>query len=219
MSPGRSPPAWEPRGPKSSRWVSTSVSAVTTASGSTRSGRWTTTTRRRSAITCRSQPTRTCGMGRTRVETTSPGPPTDGTVETWSVPRSHPFFGDQFTTYVQSGPTEGNDHYHGYEFTLNKQFSDGWSFMVSLGTNLRKIRANDPTTPNALVYSYANQLNEWNKSVKINASLRAAVRLPVLHVDSGTERELGSGGRFVSATRCGAPRPSSRRRRSPGCRS
>ncbi len=93
----------------------------------------------------------------------------DGTVETWSVPRSHPFFGDQFTTYVQSGPNEGNDHYHGYEFTLNKQFSDGWSFMVSLGTNLRKIRANNPTNPNSLLYNYANQNNEWNKSVKINA--------------------------------------------------
>jgi hypothetical protein len=92
----------------------------------------------------------------------------DGTVETWSIPRTHPFFGNQLRTYIQSGAKEGNDHYHGYEFTLNKQFSDGWSFMFSFGDSLRKTRSNNPTNPNQMLYSYKNQKNVWNKSVKIN---------------------------------------------------
>ena len=92
----------------------------------------------------------------------------DGTVEAWSVPRSHPFFGDEIEDVINALPNEGNDHYHGYEFTFNKQYSDGWSLMVSAGTNLRKTRANNPTNPNQLLYSYANQHNTWNKSIKVN---------------------------------------------------
>ena len=93
----------------------------------------------------------------------------NGVVEAWSISRDHPFFGTDIRNTIQSLDDEGNDHYHGYDFTLNKQYSDGWSAMVSVGTSLRKIRANNPTNPNALLYSYANQKNEWNKSVKINA--------------------------------------------------
>ena len=92
----------------------------------------------------------------------------DGTVNAWTVPRSHPFFAYPIRQTIQALPNEGNDHYHGYEFTFNKQYSDGWSMMVTTGTNLRKTRINNPTDPNVLAYRYANQKNVWNKLIKIN---------------------------------------------------
>lgn len=92
----------------------------------------------------------------------------DGTLNVWAVPRNHPFFADPIRHRVQSLPNEGNDLYHGHEFTFNKQYSAGWSVMVTAGTSLRKTRANNPTDPNQEAYSYANKKNVWNKQVKIN---------------------------------------------------
>ena len=92
----------------------------------------------------------------------------DQDVPLYSVSRDHEFFGTDFEHTIQAGDNEGNDLYTGYELTFNKQFSDGYSFMASYSNSFRKLRSNDPITPNALLYNYRLQKPEWNQSIKIN---------------------------------------------------
>ena len=92
----------------------------------------------------------------------------DQDVPLYSVSRDHPFFGTDFEHTIPSLDDEGNDLYTGYELTFNKQFSDGYSFMASYSNSFRKLRSNNPITPNALLYNYRLQKPEWNQSIKIN---------------------------------------------------
>jgi hypothetical protein len=93
----------------------------------------------------------------------------DQTVSLWSVPRSNPNFGSDFEHTINTVGKEGQDVYTGFETTLNKQFSDGFSFMVSFTSSLRKLRANDAQTPNALLYVNSQQKSERNSGLKANA--------------------------------------------------
>ena len=93
----------------------------------------------------------------------------DGIVEVWSVPRSHPNFGTDFEHTIQAIGKEGEDVYTGFEFTFNKQFSDGWSGMASFSPNYRKIRNTDADTPNELNYTNREQFGEWKNALKANA--------------------------------------------------
>ncbi len=96
------------------------------------------------------------------------GTAADRTVSIWSVPRSHPNFGTDFEHTINTVGKEGEDVYTGYEFTFNKQFSDGWSLMLSFTNSLRKIRNSDADTPNELLYVNSQQFSEWNGAFKMN---------------------------------------------------
>ena len=93
----------------------------------------------------------------------------DNTISIWSVPRSNPNFGTDFEHRINTIGKEGEDVYTGYEFTFNKQYSDGWSLMVSFTNSLRKLRSNDAITPNDLLYVNSQQFSEWNGALKMNA--------------------------------------------------
>jgi hypothetical protein len=93
----------------------------------------------------------------------------DRTVSLWSVPRSNPNFGSDFEHTINTVDKEGQDVYTGFETTFNKQFSDGFSFMVSFTSSLRKERVNDAQNPNDLLYDNAQQFSERNGALKANA--------------------------------------------------
>ncbi|MBI4473870.1 MAG: TonB-dependent receptor, partial [Acidobacteria bacterium] len=90
----------------------------------------------------------------------------DGIMQTWSVPRSYPTFGQINRLITNVADNEGNDLYTAYELTFNKQFSGGWSLLGAYTTDFSKRRDNRPENPNQLLYR--NELPEWYQSVKIN---------------------------------------------------
>ena len=142
----------------------------------------------------------------------------DGTVNVWAVPRNRPFFADPIRHRIQALENEGNDHYHGYEFTFNKQNSDGWSMMVTAGTNLRKTRHNNPTNPNQMAYRNANQKNVWSKMIKLNGIYELPFGFQYSTALLG-QSENWYTGKFGSGMRTGGSSQSSRRGRSAGSRS
>jgi len=90
----------------------------------------------------------------------------DRTMQAWSVPRSHPRFGQVEQLITNTAEGEGLDLYTAYETTFNKQYSNGWSFMVGYVADFAKRRNPDPQNPNELVYNW--QLPVWSYTTKIN---------------------------------------------------
>jgi hypothetical protein len=73
----------------------------------------------------------------------------DRPIVIYSVPSTYPTFGQNVERRVQA---EGNNRYHAFGLTLNKQYSNKYSFLVSFDTDYRDLRDNAPRNPNEALY-------------------------------------------------------------------
>ena len=73
----------------------------------------------------------------------------DRTLIVYSVPNTYPTFGQNIERRVQA---EGNNRYHAFGTTLNKQLSNHYSFLVSFDADYRDLRDNAPRNPNEALY-------------------------------------------------------------------
>jgi hypothetical protein len=73
----------------------------------------------------------------------------DKTLTVYSVPRTYPTFGQNVERIVQA---EGNNRYHAFGVTFNKQLSNKWSFLFSFDRDYRDLRDNSPRNPNEALY-------------------------------------------------------------------
>jgi hypothetical protein len=78
----------------------------------------------------------------------------DGTLEVWSVPRTHPNFGQLRTLITNTDDGEGEDRYWAFETTLSKRYSNGWSFLGSYSWDRNEVRNNKPQNPNQARYNW-----------------------------------------------------------------
>ena len=76
----------------------------------------------------------------------------DGTLEVWSVPRTHPNFGQLRTLITNTAPGEGEDDYWAFEATASKRYSNGWSLLASYSWDRRDPKNIDPRNPNEEAY-------------------------------------------------------------------
>ncbi len=65
------------------------------------------------------------------------------------MPRTYPTFGQNIERIVQA---EGNNRYHAFGVTLNKQYANNYSFLVSFDSDYRDLRDNAPRNPNEALY-------------------------------------------------------------------
>jgi hypothetical protein len=86
----------------------------------------------------------------------------DGIAYVWSVPSTYPTFGKIITHRTQVRDDEGADLYSSWEVTFNKNYSNGWSFLVSYLADFIKDYNSDPQTPNSLYYNW--KYPTWNYS-------------------------------------------------------
>lgn len=73
----------------------------------------------------------------------------DRTLTVYAVPRTYPTFGQTIERIVQA---EGNNRYHAFGVTFNKQYANNWSFLFSFDTDKRDLRDNAPRNPNEALY-------------------------------------------------------------------
>jgi hypothetical protein len=92
----------------------------------------------------------------------------DGVVHVYSVPRTYPTFGVQNDLTVNRDKNEANSLYTGYEATLNKQFSNGWSFLAGYSASYRKQGIENPTNPNELLYNRITP--SWDQGFRMNGT-------------------------------------------------
>ncbi|HUQ89164.1 MAG TPA: TonB-dependent receptor [Vicinamibacterales bacterium] len=73
----------------------------------------------------------------------------DQTLTVYSVPRTYAGFGQNVERIVQA---EGNNRYHAFGVTFNKQYANNWSFLFSFDRDYRDLRDNAPRNPNEALY-------------------------------------------------------------------
>jgi hypothetical protein len=78
----------------------------------------------------------------------------DGEVEVWSVPRTHPNFGQLRTLVTNTDENEGEDKYWAFEATASKRHSAGWSALASYSWDRREVHNNAPLNPNQARYNW-----------------------------------------------------------------
>jgi hypothetical protein len=106
----------------------------------------------------------------------------DGELTVFSVPRTYPTFGQNIERRVQA---DGNSRYHAMGFTLNRQFSDRYSFLLSLDSDYRDLRDNAPRNPNEALYgpgtntgnnygvqNFAFARPSWNYALRTSGSVQ-----------------------------------------------
>jgi hypothetical protein len=76
----------------------------------------------------------------------------DGMVEVWSVPRTHPNFGQLRTLVTNTEPGEGEDRYWAFEATASKRHSAGWSALASYSWDRRDVSNIAARNPNEARY-------------------------------------------------------------------
>jgi hypothetical protein len=101
----------------------------------------------------------------------------DRTLTIYSVPNTFPTFGQSIQRIVQA---EGNNRYHAYAVTLNKQYANNHSFLVSFTSDYRDLRDNAPRNPNEALHgpenggtgtgSYQFAAPSWNHSLRVSGS-------------------------------------------------
>ncbi len=82
---------------------------------------------------------------------------------------------------------EGNNRYHAFGVTLNKQFSNKYSFLVSLDSDYRDLRSNAPRNPNETLYgpgtgaggtgSFQFASPSWNYAFRLSGSYQLPWRI------------------------------------------
>jgi hypothetical protein len=100
----------------------------------------------------------------------------------YSVPRTFPTFGRVIERVIQTEPNEGRNKYDAFGITFNKQFSNNWSFLMSLDVDRRDINDNDPRNPNEALYgpalaasgtnanTYARGADSWNQAFRMSGT-------------------------------------------------
>ena len=106
----------------------------------------------------------------------------DKTLIVYSVPNTYPTFGQNIERRVQA---TGNNRYHAFGTTLNKQLSNNYSFLVSFDADYRELRDNAPRNPNEVLYgpqsgnisgsnlgtgNYQKASPSWNYAVRVSGS-------------------------------------------------
>ena len=102
----------------------------------------------------------------------------DKTLTIYSVPSTYPTFGRLVERTIQA---EGNNRYHAFGTTLNKQFSNNYTFLVSFDADYRDLRDNAPRNPNEALYgpqngngtgtnNYQFAAPSWNYSMRVSGS-------------------------------------------------
>ena len=92
----------------------------------------------------------------------------DGVMYAWSVPRSYPGFGTVNTLITNVADGEAEARYWAYEATLSRQYSTGWSFLVSSTADLARVETQNPMNPNQERYNVS--LPVWNYALKVNGT-------------------------------------------------
>jgi hypothetical protein len=77
----------------------------------------------------------------------------DRTIPIYSVSRTHPGFGQNVEHIVQA---TSRNSYHAFGFTLNKQLSNRYSFLVAYDIDYRDLDNNAPRNPNEELYGQQN---------------------------------------------------------------
>jgi hypothetical protein len=106
----------------------------------------------------------------------------DAQIVVYSVPRTYPTFGQNIERRVQAN---GNNRYHAMGVTLNRQFSDRYSFLVSLDSDYRDLRDNSPRNPNEALYGPGTNTGNnygvqnfmfarpsWNYAMRMSGSIQ-----------------------------------------------
>jgi hypothetical protein len=101
----------------------------------------------------------------------------DRTIQVYSVPRTFPTFGQNIEHTVQA---EGNNRYHAFGVTFNKQYADNWSLLFSFDTDYRDLRDNAPRNPNEALHgpqnggtgtgSYQFARPSWNYAMRLSGN-------------------------------------------------
>ncbi len=110
----------------------------------------------------------------------------DRALTVYAVPRSYPGFGQIAEQIVQAGDDEARNDYTAYGITLNKQQSDGWSFLTSFNMDYRDLKNFGPRDPNEALYGpasntatnggattgnpYQSVAPEWNYSFRMSGT-------------------------------------------------
>ena len=120
----------------------------------------------------------TTGIDPGRDNTT--GTADDKVLTLYSVPRTYPTFGQNIERLVKS---TGNNSYHAFGTTLNKQLSNNYTFLVSFDADYRDLKDNTPRNPNEALYgtgtvtgtsygvqNFAFAKPSWNYAVRVSGS-------------------------------------------------
>ncbi|MBI1875733.1 MAG: TonB-dependent receptor [Acidobacteria bacterium] len=113
----------------------------------------------------------------------------DRTLAIYSVPRTYPTFGQNIQQIVQMTGDESRNKYDAYSVTLNKQFSNNWSFLASFDASHTDLREIAPRNPNEALYGpgdytgnnastpggttgnpYRHRAPEWNYALRLSGT-------------------------------------------------
>jgi len=99
-----------------------------------------------------------------------PGTADDATIYAYSVPTSNPnrTVQNQLTVNLDNDKNESASLYTGYEMTLNKQFSNKWSFLAGYSFSYRKAGIEHPTNPNQMLYNKISP--SWDYGFRMNGT-------------------------------------------------
>ena len=111
----------------------------------------------------------------------------DGIVEVWSVPRTHPGFGQIQRLTVNTAPGEGEDKYWAFETTASKRYSSGWSFLASYSWDRRDVRNNEPLNPNQARYNW--ELPRTYNGVRLSGTYELPWKVLVASTFTGQQGE------------------------------
>ncbi len=126
---------------------------------------------------------------------TDPGPDNrvgtsdDRALTIYSVPRTYPTFGQNIQRIVGLSGDESKNRYDAYGVTLNKQYSNNWSFLVSFDAAYRALMNINPRNPNEALYGpgdytgnnastpgaassnpYRTRLPEWSYAFRVSGT-------------------------------------------------
>lgn len=112
----------------------------------------------------------------------------DQSLVIYSVPRDYPTFGQNIDWVVQSSKDGSRNKYDAYGITLNKQFSNNWSFLASYDASHRDLADIEPRNPNEALYGpgsfdniapgtgttnqYRQRLPEWSHAIRVSGNYR-----------------------------------------------
>lgn len=101
----------------------------------------------------------------------------DKTLIVYSVPNTYPTFGQLIERTIQA---DGDNRYHAFGTTLNKQMSNNYSFLVGFDADYRDLRDLSPRNPNEALHgpqaggtgttNYQFSQSSWNYAVRVSGS-------------------------------------------------
>jgi hypothetical protein len=114
----------------------------------------------------------------------------DGVVEVWSVPRTHPNFGELRSLVVNTDPDEGEDRYWAFEATASKRHSAGWSALASYSWDRREVHNNTPLNPNQARYNWEEP--QTFHGLRVNGSYELPYRVLIASTFTAQQGEYYS---------------------------